>query len=562
MLQLSSATVHLHSNDLMHRDIKPENVLAHQVGDRWIYQFTDHGGATHTDRRMEGRQGTHFFCAPEILDGERYNEIADIFSLGVLFLEILTGHDPFSDHPLGKNVVPESSADIQTWMYQVDKLIEARCHWKYRPLLRGMLLRNTEKRWSASKCLAFLKWVSRKRADQASLMCLTLPWKTGPFTEAELERGNKREYGVFERDNVDCGDVDPDGLESDDASTIIAATAGTAGDECEDEVANLSRLGDINSNSGIGASESGTLFTNRDEITVHSAPPTPKASCQAGMPVTPRQGAVSEDGLVSVPCTPLLDDQKAPPNPERLATNEAEPVYDFTKCDGGWDWGSSSNKRQRRNERYLRPPARERPGARYRNKNEAASRPPKAPHSLGLLPGIFKWDLRDQIGSARETTPPAKAFTKTNTNRLKTPKSPEFPKLLPSELPDTLSPKNYVSLPDALFRQALAVSLAPSETSTQIHDKERQAEGPPVGNSIAASEAPTKIQCEEQRPDTEALRTVDQRETQPVAPASFSLPVFLPKLRRRGPGKKRIGNVKDISSNFSLAMDKKWGIIR
>ncbi|KAK6857611.1 hypothetical protein PG995_005399 [Apiospora arundinis] len=57
----------------------------------------------------------------------------------------------------------------------------------------------------------------------------------------ELERGDKREYVVFERDNVDCGDVDPDGLESDDASTVIAATVGTAGDRNYDDMLWVSR---------------------------------------------------------------------------------------------------------------------------------------------------------------------------------------------------------------------------------------------------------------------------------------------------------------------------------
>ncbi|KAK6850529.1 hypothetical protein PG995_005388 [Apiospora arundinis] len=98
-----------------------------------------------------------------------------------------------------------------------------------------MLLRNTEKRWSA---------IGLKEEGRPSQLVSDVTWKTGPFTEAELERGDKREYVVFERDNVDCGDVDPDGLESDDASTVNAATVGTAGDECEDEVANLSQLGD------------------------------------------------------------------------------------------------------------------------------------------------------------------------------------------------------------------------------------------------------------------------------------------------------------------------------
>lgn len=116
-LPLLSGLKHYHNNGKMHRDIKPGNVLLQLVEylveglvkRRWVAKYTDRGEAVSTDRPVKGLAGTPWFCAPEVLDGERYNEMADIFSLGVLFLCIFMNYDPSRDRQSGLYRLPAYS---------------------------------------------------------------------------------------------------------------------------------------------------------------------------------------------------------------------------------------------------------------------------------------------------------------------------------------------------------------------------------------------------------------------------------------------------------------------
>ena len=171
--QLLSGLKHYHDSGVMHRDIKPANVMMHVVvgpGDerRYVFKFTDNGEVRHTACRVKGLAGTAFFCAPEVLDEKRYNERADMFSFGVLLLPYLVDYDPFRDRRFGGGY-PKSSCSVQTWMHLVDERIKSDCDPGYQPLVRGTLLRDPRKRWSATKCLVFLNLDPSEKPDQTTL---------------------------------------------------------------------------------------------------------------------------------------------------------------------------------------------------------------------------------------------------------------------------------------------------------------------------------------------------------------------------------------------------------
>lgn len=399
--QLLSGVKHYHDSDIMHRDIKPENVLmrlvkcsndgcstdgcsedecpGHQY--RWVYKLTDSGAVRRTHRRVEGLAGSPFFCAPEVLDAKPYGEKADIFSLGVIFLEHFVGHDPSRDTPFQDAKYPKSSFQVQQWMQFVDPLIERNCDPEYRPLLRGMLLRDPLKRWSANKCLAFLNLDPSETPDQTILIGPTLPWTTQPFTVDEIKAGLKRKFAEFELDG-ECGYVKPDSVESDKASTIetypglLLQGFGQTVSSLDDYIANLSDICEVDINSVIESSENGTFVTAREELLVEDAPATPKASCAAQIPVTPCQDTAEESGLSSVPCTPVVDDEATSLAFRRVA--DQQEVYDFTNCHYEWDWGSSNRRQPIRDSQY---------------RNAAISCLPKKRESPGgLVLGIYNFD--------------------------------------------------------------------------------------------------------------------------------------------------------------------------
>ena len=88
-----------HDKDVIHRDIKPANILLSKQGE---VKLTDFGIATSKEAEEEGLTkigmtlGTPAYMSPEqIADTSTVDKRADIYSMGVMFYEMLTGKKPF-----------------------------------------------------------------------------------------------------------------------------------------------------------------------------------------------------------------------------------------------------------------------------------------------------------------------------------------------------------------------------------------------------------------------------------------------------------------------------------
>ncbi|HLW81655.1 MAG TPA: protein kinase [Candidatus Acidoferrales bacterium] len=91
-----------HRGGIQHRDIKPENILLTRKEQVKILDFGiarrlpgDTEGTTIDSLASDGFIGTVIYMAPEIIEQRPSDNRADIFSLGVVFYEALTGHHPF-----------------------------------------------------------------------------------------------------------------------------------------------------------------------------------------------------------------------------------------------------------------------------------------------------------------------------------------------------------------------------------------------------------------------------------------------------------------------------------
>jgi 5'-AMP-activated protein kinase catalytic alpha subunit len=94
--QIISSLEYLHHQNIAHRDLKPENIL---IDDKKSIKLSNFGLATmyNQDRLLNTRCGTKFYTSPEILRGEDYQgETADVWSIGVILYQMLTGFLPFS----------------------------------------------------------------------------------------------------------------------------------------------------------------------------------------------------------------------------------------------------------------------------------------------------------------------------------------------------------------------------------------------------------------------------------------------------------------------------------
>jgi len=94
VIQMLQAVAYLHRRGIIHRDLKPANVL---VADGQV-KVLDFGLSVFYEQAETPEDeiaGTLAYLAPEVIRGERPTESADLYAIGVMIYELLTGHHPF-----------------------------------------------------------------------------------------------------------------------------------------------------------------------------------------------------------------------------------------------------------------------------------------------------------------------------------------------------------------------------------------------------------------------------------------------------------------------------------
>lgn len=86
---------YLHSRSVIHRDLKPKNLL---VSSDWMCKVADFGASTIKAATTQTMTvvGTPAYMAPEVLAKSKYSEKADVYSFGVILVELYTGRRPYT----------------------------------------------------------------------------------------------------------------------------------------------------------------------------------------------------------------------------------------------------------------------------------------------------------------------------------------------------------------------------------------------------------------------------------------------------------------------------------
>jgi WD40 repeat protein/serine/threonine protein kinase len=118
-VQVCQAVQHAHQKGVIHRDLKPSNILVAEQDSQARPKVIDFGIARATARQRLANQtiytafdqfvGTPAYMSPEqtVLTGEDIDTRSDIYSLGVLLYELLTGHPPFAPERLRQAALDE-----------------------------------------------------------------------------------------------------------------------------------------------------------------------------------------------------------------------------------------------------------------------------------------------------------------------------------------------------------------------------------------------------------------------------------------------------------------------
>lgn len=121
-----------HKHKIIHKDIKPSNIIITNEG---IPKILDFGIAALLDERGESKDkdiimGTPSYMSPEQVKGENLDQRSDIYSLGILLHQMLTGNPPYdtttlTEHEIYKHVVEDKLPRMKTYYKYVSDKVQA-----------------------------------------------------------------------------------------------------------------------------------------------------------------------------------------------------------------------------------------------------------------------------------------------------------------------------------------------------------------------------------------------------------------------------------------------------
>ncbi|MDZ7734822.1 MAG: serine/threonine-protein kinase [Gammaproteobacteria bacterium] len=175
LAQLASGLKAAHSRDIVHRDIKPANILFREDGTPLV---TDFGIAKQTTINSELTStgmflGSPNYVSPEQADGLDVDGRTDIYSLGCVLYEMLTGSKPFEFSSVIDIVIQHKQAAIPKLPEELSE---------FQPLLEKMMAKKPEDRFAMSAAC----W-TRSGSFRSGARCVLkqppAPMTTRPATE-------------------------------------------------------------------------------------------------------------------------------------------------------------------------------------------------------------------------------------------------------------------------------------------------------------------------------------------------------------------------------------------
>ncbi|MCU0287133.1 MAG: serine/threonine protein kinase [Acidobacteria bacterium] len=157
--KLAQALEYAHANGIVHRDIKPSNILFRKNGNPVLADF---GLVKSIHSRPDLTQphsllGTPMYMSPEQCQRKKADPLSDIYSLGVVLFELLSGAPPYKGETLHELLKQHTDPFIPVLPHEVKV---------YQPLIDGMMAKDKRNRNNATQVCAMVERFIRNTKEK------------------------------------------------------------------------------------------------------------------------------------------------------------------------------------------------------------------------------------------------------------------------------------------------------------------------------------------------------------------------------------------------------------
>jgi eukaryotic-like serine/threonine-protein kinase len=184
--KIADGMAYCHANNVIHRDLKPENILVTNEGRPVIMDFglaLTKGSHRVTYSNLSATMGTPDYMAPEQIEGQRGDRRTDVYALGTILYELLSGKTPFT----GDTTMAVMAQHLRKDAPRLDHINPATSP-ELAAIVSKCLARDPNKRYPDMQ--AFVHGLDHpETADLGILDQLDLPSISGSFWQSQAFRG-------------------------------------------------------------------------------------------------------------------------------------------------------------------------------------------------------------------------------------------------------------------------------------------------------------------------------------------------------------------------------------
>lgn len=179
LLQITSAVEFAHERHIIHRDLKPQNIMLNHLGNIKVMDFGIARATTSETLQVSDKVlGSVAYLSPEQAKGVYSDERSDLYSLGIVFYEMLTGRTPFTGETPISVVMKHLEEDLS--FQKVDDIPIA-----YQNIVRKLTQKLPENRYQSARELIIDLKKAKASPEEAAIAAQT--FSDSPTTEVDVE---------------------------------------------------------------------------------------------------------------------------------------------------------------------------------------------------------------------------------------------------------------------------------------------------------------------------------------------------------------------------------------